>query len=127
MEVKSMDKPVGQWCVEIGSYPGSGCTIYDNRPQECRDFECIWLQSQKTDKPWPMELKPNVCRVVFSIQGEQMIMFVDPQRPAAVQNSHVRRAVDNWIQHPGHTVMVVTGPKGRKMIKGIPIVEKRTI
>jgi len=42
MEIRSLDKPAGKWCDHCAI--GSGCKIYEERPQDCRDFHCGYLR-----------------------------------------------------------------------------------
>ncbi len=39
MQVSDIQKPAGQRC----RHAGKGCGIYDDRPQSCRGFTCLWL------------------------------------------------------------------------------------
>lgn len=45
-----------------------GCGIYENRPEMCRQFECLW-KSQPF--PIPINLKPNKCGafMIFGADG----------------------------------------------------------
>ncbi len=40
-----------------------GCSIYETRPQPCRDFACLWLQERL-----PSSARPKTCGVVFADQ-----------------------------------------------------------
>ncbi len=40
--VRSISKKPHTWCTHCTI--GAGCTIYENRPHECRDFTCMWLE-----------------------------------------------------------------------------------
>ena len=45
------DKPAGVWCKHAGP---DGCRIYDSeRPSDCTEFECAWLQGalKPADRP----------------------------------------------------------------------------
>lgn len=58
-------KTLHEWCKHCTI--GVGCNIYQDRPVECTDFECIWLQSQLKDKvKFGPELRPDKCKVVIS-------------------------------------------------------------
>ncbi len=46
--VESLDKPAGIRCSHQCSI---GCNIYENRPDQCRAFECLWIQGAIDDKP----------------------------------------------------------------------------
>lgn len=58
----------------------SKCSIYESRPQSCRDFECLWLKGVV-----PESVKPNKCHVVLSatLDGSGMVAYVDPKHPGA--------------------------------------------
>lgn len=61
--IPQLNKPAGKWCQHCTI--GKCCNIYDERPQLCVEYECLWLQSQKTIKLEP-ELRPDRCKVVFT-------------------------------------------------------------
>jgi hypothetical protein len=39
----------------------TGCGIYDKRPTVCRKFDCLWLESQRSNDPMHRELRPDRC------------------------------------------------------------------
>lgn len=39
----------------------AGCTIYNKRPEPCKDFNCEWL----VDENIPEELRPDKSHVIF--------------------------------------------------------------
>ena len=60
-----LNKPAGKWCEHCAI--GQGCTIYDDRPEVCVDFACLWLESQsKGDAKLSIELRPDKSKVVIS-------------------------------------------------------------
>lgn len=53
-----------KWC--------NGCSIYEERPQACKDFECVWLLLHKArDGKFPVSLRPDNTGV--------MVVTRDPQ------------------------------------------------
>ena len=78
MKVKELDKGANQACVHC--VEGSGCTIYAERPESCRVYECLWLRSQKFEKPFGPQLRPDRCHVVIGTMnnGNEAILYVDP-------------------------------------------------
>ena len=36
-----LNKQEGKWCAHCAI--GSGCRIYEDRPEQCRSFVCLWL------------------------------------------------------------------------------------
>lgn len=55
------DKPFGN--MVPCSYLGSECSIYEDRPQMCRDYYCAWAQELL-----PEFAKPSECGVVVSVE-----------------------------------------------------------
>jgi hypothetical protein len=62
MAVDSISKPADTPCVHLCD---KACSIYQFRPDDCRAFECVWLQTQATTAPWPKRLRPDKCGVMF--------------------------------------------------------------
>ena len=56
LEVKSVDKPAGKFCKHLCRV---GCGIYEARPDECREYNCLWLEGGV-----PRWAKPNMTHVV---------------------------------------------------------------
>ncbi len=54
--IKELNKPQGVWC----NYAkvGQGCTNYQNRPGECRDFYCDFMIAPQLGEEW----RPSVAR-----------------------------------------------------------------
>lgn len=50
--IKSLKKPLDELCEH---HDGECCTIYGDRPIDCRDFSCQWL----VDPLFPVELDPR--------------------------------------------------------------------
>ena len=62
--VEELRKPLGEWCPHC--LVGKGCKIYDTRPAECRQWDCMWLSGAFGDQP---DLPPDRCKVVCGYQA----------------------------------------------------------
>jgi len=51
----------------------SGCSVYENRPNVCRKFECLWLKSQRGNRPMPKELRPDKAGAFLTDNDEGAI------------------------------------------------------
>ena len=60
MAVEAVAKPLSQWCPRIGPKQ-RGCSVYDQRPEECRRYNCLWLQGLGPD-----EHRPDLIHAVAS-------------------------------------------------------------
>lgn len=83
MKVKELNKGAHTPCVHC--HEGTGCTIYDERPESCRVYECLWFRSQRFDKPLPADIRPDRCNVVIGTvnNGNEIILYVEPSHREA--------------------------------------------
>lgn len=68
LEIKEIAKPFGEACKHIGQTGcGKGCQIYLERPEACKNYICLWLDSQRRVEVerMPEELRPDRCYVVM--------------------------------------------------------------
>jgi hypothetical protein len=102
--IPELDKPQDRWCTHCAV--GSGCRIYESRPASCRDFECVWLQSQKEAKPLPLALRPDKSKMVLTLsQNRKDVMgYCDPSAPHAWKEAAMFRLLE-VISRQGQRVM----------------------
>jgi len=114
MKVRELDKPANTWCRHCTI--GVGCGIYATRPESCRVYECVWLQSQRGGRPLPLELRPDTSRVVMGVtnQGDDLVLYVSPDRPDAWKRGGTGKFVAEW-RAKGFTVLVSCGDKLQKV------------
>jgi len=114
LKIRELDKPANTWCehCEIGV----GCGIYDTRPESCRVYECVWLQSQRGGKPLPLELRPDTSRVVIGVtnHGDDLVLYVSPDRPDAWKRGGIARFVAE-MRAKGFAVLVSCGDAVQKL------------
>jgi hypothetical protein len=89
------------WCAHACA---GGCAIYSDRPQECRDFNCMWLLDERFGEYW----KPSKSKIVINpkLDGDKayVAFVVDPDYPL------------RWKQEPWFSdikVLAKAGLKGR--------------
>jgi hypothetical protein len=69
----------------------SGCSIYDNRPQSCRDFTCLWLTGNIEGDE---RRRPDQLGLIFVGQGKKFkeidipVIGVWEIRPDALNINH---------------------------------------
>jgi hypothetical protein len=52
-----------------------GCNIYDNRPEDCRNFNCSW----RLDNNAHADMRPDKCHIIFENLSEDIIFgTLDP-------------------------------------------------
>lgn len=119
--VDEVESKAGEWCRHCDR-AGGGCRIYEKRPDPCRTFECVWLQSQTMATPLAPALRPDRCRVVLTptTDGAGLVAHVDPDRPDAYQRAPVAPLLHRAMVHTDKRVIVVIGDKRKMLIEGEP-------
>jgi hypothetical protein len=69
--VPELDKRPGEWCQHC--IAGHGCGIYQDRPQVCRSFRCLWLE----DLSMPDDMRPDRVGVYLARTGDCFKACVD--------------------------------------------------
>ena len=111
MHVRELEKPAHRWCPHCKI--AQGCGIYESRPESCRVFECIWLQTQRGQKPLAHELRPDISRVVLTTTKDDrdgVVLNVSPDRPNAWKTGPIAKLVSEMLRD-GITVLVKCGDK----------------
>jgi hypothetical protein len=83
--VEGMHKAPAVRCPALKGEPGQSCSIYKERPYDCRQFLCVWRHS---DRLIPQELWPANAGFVIAVgdvMGPVVLLTVhpDPARPDA--------------------------------------------
>lgn len=108
MKVRELDKAANIWCQHC--IIGTGCGIYDERPDSCRVYECLWLKTQRGGQPLAPGLRPDRSRVVIGTtnNGEDVILYVGTDRPDAWRRGEPAKLVAD-LRAKGITVLVNCG------------------
>ena len=105
LKIEELKKPKSQWCVHCDI--GSGCKIYDERPSECRTFNCGFLTEAHIGDHW----KPTKSKMVVALAttGDRITVFVDADRPAAWRKEPYYSDLKRWsraiAQNQGRVVV----------------------
>ena len=100
LEIAELKKPAGPLCGNCRL--ASGCAVYPNRPQVCRDFECEWL----TRRDLPRRLRPDQVGVILmeDADSDEYRAVCAPDRPMA------------WRQAQVFAHLVATAKSGRVVV-----------
>ena len=76
-DVPAVPKKAGAWCPHCAV--GRGCKIYDERPDLCREFVCLWIQDAGLPEDW----KPEKSKMVATVSSQTGFVHVrcDPSSP----------------------------------------------
>lgn len=83
MAVTELKKPKNTQCEHCSI--GVGCRIYHDRPDNCRSFRCIWLQTQALANAMPLNQRPDKCKVLLHTTPDEksIVAKCDPNYPDA--------------------------------------------
>jgi hypothetical protein len=115
-EIPELNKPDGTWCGHCDA--GKGCTIYDLRPQPCRDFFCTY----RIDADVPEHWRPDKSHLVLKSDatGTRIIVGVDPQRPQAWREKPYYQDLKRWSANRLQAGKQVHVRHGRRTIVILP-------
>jgi hypothetical protein len=90
--VTAIQKPNSEWCphCEIGA----GCRIYPNRPEQCHEFSCLWLQGWGNVEDRPDRLKVVFSGIAVNVAGRRVrvVQFIETVA-GAMDQEHVRQLI----------------------------------
>lgn len=114
MKIAELDKPAHVWCKDCDI--GRGCRSYDTRPESCRVYECLWLQTQRGGKPLALALRPDKSKVVIGVTngGEDIVLYVPPERPEAWRQGEFGKFVDD-LRGRRVTVLISCGERLQRL------------
>ena len=106
LEIPELNKPVNEYCSLCKV--NSGCSIYNTRPQSCRDFNCLYITHNLTER-----LKPKNCHVVFEKLKDcpVYLALIDPDYPQALESEAVKVLIMQLLQD--NFSVVTTAGAGR--------------
>lgn len=99
--IKAIQKPAGTMCVHCT--PNSGCKIYQDRPSDCRVFNCVWLTGKLGDK-----FRPDRLGILFEPYHEYKTVIAMAV-PGANWRSGLSMKLISQISKDGYTVWVIEG------------------
>jgi hypothetical protein len=67
LELHTVASAIGELCRYCTV--GTGCQIYDSRPDECKQYQCMWSQMEHVAD----DLRPDRCGVIFDRSGDDVI------------------------------------------------------
>jgi hypothetical protein len=113
-----INKPRGQWCPHC--LKSRGCGIYESRPNECRDFDCLWLTNANFGEEWePTRSKMVICHMREGDMSK-LVFHVDPGSPLAWKSepyySQLKRLAGNGLEHNG----IITVNVGKRVFVILP-------
>lgn len=91
-------KPAGKWCEHCAI--GHGCKVYEERPDTCREFQCVYLAGKMLGEPLDIGLRPDHCGVVVSPTTDErrFAVTVDANKPDAWRRGMIYRFLMSMVR-----------------------------
>jgi hypothetical protein len=110
LSVAELDTPPLTWCPHCVAK--SGCSIYADRPTECRQFYCEYLLDAELGEHW----KPSRCKMVVVLEDQvgELVIHTDPARPHIWRREPVHSDIRRWARaaaRNGRRVVVWEGDR----------------
>ncbi len=114
MGVTALDKAPGRWCRHFSR--AGGCVVYDDRPADCRRFNCTWLLADSLGPEW----KPSVAGFLMHSDrdGGRLIVECDPARPHDWRRQPYESVLRAWSARPGLELLIFAGTRGIRLSLG---------
>lgn len=108
-------KPVNTWCQHCDKK--AGCQIYEDRPETCREFACMWLLSQERPNPMGLALRPDKSKVVLAPHPDEdvIIAHIDPAYPFAWREKGMGHLIER-LAYRSLKVVLSTGLSTEKKV-----------
>lgn len=103
-------KPAYETCRHCTS---AGCGIYEQRPEPCRGFQCLWLASQMSEAlSLPAALRPDRCGVAIDVNAAGTVM-AHCSHPGAWKREPIRA----WLlDYAAKTNVILELPTGAELL-----------
>ena len=113
-EVKEISKSFGEPCKHLGpTLDGPGCRIYEERPDACKHYVCLWLDGQRRGGQYRLdpELRPDRSKVVlgwpWANDRETLFVYPYPDFPNAWKEGAVRDRINTILLSGGKILVYI--------------------
>lgn len=99
--VKWLNKPANTKCIHCNL----GCKIHDTKEDECKNFECAYLQFKTAH----IDLRPDNCKMIFEKVSDEI--FYGLQHPDFEFTDVAKRQVYSFLQQGFSVILKSTKHK----------------
>lgn len=109
LETHDVPSEIGTYCHHCDQ--NVGCSIYSDRPKECRDYQCMWSQMENVG----FEMRPDQCGVIFDrISDDVITARLEEDR---MLNELTQRQLD-FFKNEGFSVLIFRGRDKKIFLNG---------
>lgn len=108
--IEPLQKPGGVWCTNCEI--GTGCLIYDTRPEPCRGFLCGYRVDASLSEAW----KPSNAKFIFYADPRfaRLVVMADPAAPNAWRKEPYYSQLKRWSETAAISNKIVTAFVGKR-------------
>src|SRR5690242_11729463 len=116
LAIEELNKPQGTWCVHCERT--SGCRIYQDRPDPCRNFRCLFLLAPQMPEAW----RPKNAHFVIVTEstGRLVAVHCDPQWPRAWRDEPYYSYFKRWSAELMERAAVIAIYVGKRVTAVLP-------
>lgn len=115
-EIKPLAKPAGIRCQHLAKgCTNKSCTIYEQRPEVCAGFKCLWLEGAG-----PASLRPDRSGVVLTLKAEEKGGTVAVFHGTALNFKRVTEGARRYLDALTSRALVVLIAGDRRKLLGGP-------
>jgi hypothetical protein len=92
LEVPAAHTSADVWCRHV--IKSKGCAIYQDRPDACRAFRCLWLDTDALGDEW----KPNRAKFLLRTEGTRLCIDMHPDHPENWRKERFYSVILHWAQ-----------------------------
>ena len=93
-----LNKRAGEKCINCNN----GCTIYETRPEPCKEFRCIYHQNEVVN----IALRPDKCGVMFELVADDLVVGTIDQ---TIETKHLMGQIRNFRKEGMNVVILDNG------------------
>lgn len=96
-ELHEIPSAIGELCSKC--IPKVGCSVQDNKPKECKIYQCAWVQMSNVGK----ELRPDKCGVIFDKVNDKLFHGITASKGSVADS--IKRQVQDFLNQ-GFSVVI---------------------
>ncbi|MEL6665119.1 MAG: YkgJ family cysteine cluster protein [Pseudomonadota bacterium] len=116
IDAPELQKPKQLWCTNCSI--GTGCQIYEERPDPCRSFYCQYRKDPGLSEEWA----PKKSKIIidYEAENERLAIHVDDGRKSAWRAEPFYTRIKTWAQtlsSQGQHVLVWEGSEAIVLLR----------
>ena len=119
--IREINKQAAEKCEHVCK---AGCSIYQDRPESCRGYECAWLQGMFGE-----DVRPDKCGIVVEMQDTVMgwCWVVHEYVQGAIGDDPIATGLFDMLYNTRWPVVIVSGNNKRRILASDPVLRAKIV